>query len=44
MIPKLEAGVRAASAGVATRVVNGTVSGALARVLAGEDQGTTIVS
>ena len=44
MIPKLEAAVRASGAGAATRIVDGTVAGALARVLAGEDQGTTVVA
>ncbi len=43
MIPKLEAAMKAAAAGVATRIVDGTQEGALARVLAGEDQGTTVV-
>jgi acetylglutamate kinase len=44
MIPKIEAGITAAAAGVATRIVDGTRVGALAQVLAGEDQGTTIAS
>lgn len=44
MIPKLEAAVRAASAGAATLIVDGTQPRALARVFAGEDQGTTIVA
>jgi acetylglutamate kinase len=42
MIPKLDAAVRAASAGGATRIVNGTTAGAVGRVLAGEDEGTTV--
>ena len=42
MIPKLEAAVRAAAAGCATRIVDGTAPGALARVLAGEAGGTTV--
>ncbi len=42
MIPKLEAAVRAAAAGCATRIVDGTASGALAAVLAGEVGGTII--
>jgi acetylglutamate kinase len=42
MIPKLEAAVRAASAGCATSIVDGTAAGALAGVLAGADAGTTI--
>jgi acetylglutamate kinase len=42
MIPKLEAAIRAAGAGCATRIVDGTREGALARILAGEDQGTTV--
>ncbi len=42
MIPKLEAAVRAAGAGCATRIVNGTAAGALARVLAGDAAGTTV--
>jgi len=42
MIPKLEAAVRAASAGCATRIVDGTQPGALARVLAGAPGGTTV--
>ena len=43
MIPKLEAAIRAASAGCATRIVDGTSPGALAHVLAGAAEGTTIV-
>lgn len=43
MIPKLEAAVRAAGAGCATRIVDGTAAGALAAVLAGEGGGTTVV-
>lgn len=42
MIPKLEAAVRAAGAGCATRIVNGRTAGALARVLAGGGGGTTV--
>ncbi len=42
MIPKLEAAMRAASAGCATRIVDGTAPGALAAVLAGEGGGTII--
>jgi acetylglutamate kinase len=42
MIPKLEAAVRAAGAGCATRIVGGTTAGALARVLAGDGGGTTV--
>lgn len=44
MIPKLEAAIRAATAGCATRIVDGTRERALARVLAGEDGGTTVVA
>jgi acetylglutamate kinase len=42
MIPKLEAGVRAASAGCATRIIDGTKAGALAAALSGPSGGTTI--
>ena len=42
MIPKIEAAVRASTAGAATRIVNGTTAGALASVLADEGGGTTI--
>jgi len=42
MIPKLEAAIRAAAAGCATRIIDGTHESALASVLAGEDQGTTV--
>jgi acetylglutamate kinase len=42
MIPKLEAGARATEAGCATCIIDGTRAGALARVFAGEDQGTTV--
>jgi len=42
MIPKLEAAIRAVTAGCATHVVDGTREGALANVLYGEDQGTTV--
>ena len=44
MVPKLEAAVRAASAGCATRIVDGTAEGALAAVLRGADVGTTITA
>jgi acetylglutamate kinase len=42
MVPKLEAAVRAARAGCATRIVDGTQAGALAAALAGKAAGTTI--
>ncbi|MDP9238801.1 MAG: acetylglutamate kinase [Chloroflexota bacterium] len=42
MIPKLEAAVRAASAGCATSIAGGTTPGVLARVLAGGESGTTV--
>ena len=42
MIPKLEAAIRAATAGAATHIVNGTTAGALARVLASDAGGTTV--
>lgn len=42
MIPKLEAAVRAAGAGCATRIVNGTAAGAVAAVLGGGAAGTTV--
>ena len=42
MIPKLEAAARAATAGCATRIIDGTAAGALARLFAGESIGTTI--
>jgi acetylglutamate kinase len=42
MIPKLEAAIRAASAGCATRIIDGTQEGALRRAIAGEPIGTTI--
>ena len=42
MIPKLEAAIRASATGCATRIVNGTAAGALARVLAGDAGGTTV--
>lgn len=42
MIPKLEAAIRAVSAGCATRIVNGTQPGALVHVLAGDAIGTTV--
>ena len=42
MIPKLEAAARAASAGCATRIIDGTASGALSRLFTGDPLGTTI--
>lgn len=42
MIPKLEAAVRAAAAGCATRIVNGRTAGVLAHVFAGGGGGTTV--
>ncbi len=42
MIPKLEAAVRAASAGCPARIVDGTQSGALAAALSGEGGGTVV--
>ena len=42
MIPKLEAAIRAASAGCETHIVNGTSADAVARVLAGDGGGTTV--
>jgi acetylglutamate kinase len=42
MIPKLEAAIRAATAGCVTNIANGTTAGALARVLVGEAGGTTV--
>ena len=42
MIPKLDAAIRASAAGCATRIVNGTAAGALARVLADDGGGTTV--
>lgn len=44
MIPKLEAAIEAAAAGCATRIVDGTSAGALARVLAGQRAGTTVTA
>jgi acetylglutamate kinase len=44
MIPKLEAAIRAASAGCATRIVDGTREGALRRAIAGEPIGTTVTA
>jgi acetylglutamate kinase len=44
MIPKLEAALRAASAGCTTRIIDGTVDGALARALRGDDVGTTVTA
>lgn len=44
MIPKLEAAARAATAGCATRIIDGTAAGALARLLAGATLGTTITA
>lgn len=43
MVPKLEAAVRAAGAGCATRIVDGTQAGVLARVLQGDAAGTVVV-
>jgi len=43
MVPKLEAAVRAAAAGCATRIVDGTRAGALADALAGRARGTVVV-
>jgi len=42
MIPKVEAGLRAAAAGSVTNVVDGREAGALRRLLAGESVGTRI--
>lgn len=42
MIPKLEAAIRATSAGCVTRIVDGTTPGVLAAVLRGEGGGTTV--
>ena len=42
MIPKVEAAIRAARAGCATRIIDGTAAGALAAVLTGLGGGTTI--
>ncbi len=42
MIPKLEAALRAAGSGCATRIVNGTTAGAFAQALAGDSVGTTV--
>jgi len=42
MIPKLEAAIRAATAGCATSIAPGTAAGALASVLSGNGDGTTI--
>lgn len=42
MIPKLDAAVRAASSGCATRIIDGTRAGALAAALAGAAAGTTV--
>lgn len=42
MIPKLEAALRAAAAGCATSIIDGTQAGALRRVLAGDDVGTGV--
>jgi acetylglutamate kinase len=42
MAPKVEAGLRAAAAGVETRIVDGREEGALRRVVAGEAVGTRI--
>ena len=42
MIPKLEAAVRAASSGCATRIIDGTRADALSSVLSGAAAGTTV--
>ncbi len=42
MIPKLEAAARAATARCATSIIDGTATGALARLFGGDDLGTTI--
>jgi glutamate 5-kinase len=42
MIPKIEAAVRASAAGCVTRIVDGTTAWAIARVLSGDADGTTI--
>ncbi len=42
MIPKLEAAASAAAGGCATHIINGTAAGALARVFAGDEGGTTV--
>jgi acetylglutamate kinase len=42
MIPKLEAAVRAASSGCATRIIDGTQAGAVSSALSGEGIGTTV--
>ena len=42
MIPKLEAAVRAASSGCATRIIDGTRADALSSVLSGATAGTTV--
>ncbi|TAK62035.1 MAG: acetylglutamate kinase [Dehalococcoidia bacterium] len=44
MIPKLEAAARAATAGCATRIIDGTAAAALARLFAGDPLGTTITA
>ena len=44
MIPKIEAAIRAATAGTSTRIIDGTQEGALARAIAGEKIGTTITA
>lgn len=44
MVPKLQAAARAAAAGCATRIIDGTAGGTLAAVLAGKDLGTTITA
>jgi acetylglutamate kinase len=44
MIPKLEAAVRAAGAGCASRIVNGRQPGVLAKVFAGAGGGTSVAS
>ena len=44
MIPKIEAAIRASSAGCATRIINGTAPEALTSVFAGNRGGTVIES
>lgn len=44
MIPKLEAAIRAATAGTPTRIINGTTAGALSHAIAGEDTGTIVTA
>ena len=44
MIPKVEAAIRACGAGCSTRIIDGTIAGALANVLVGGAGGTTVTS